>query len=155
MTKFAWQPTSEYIEAANVTRLMRSHGIGSLAELRRRSVQDIGWYWDAVVKDLGIPFRKPYERVLDDADGIAWTRWFIGGHSNIAHGCVDRWRDDPTARDRLALVAEVGQDTPFPGRCYQVPTQPRTNQPETVLRHHKSWPLPRPPAGSRRHGSGL
>ena len=33
---------------------MRAHGIASLAELQPRSVADPEWYWDAVVRDLGV-----------------------------------------------------------------------------------------------------
>ena len=41
MSELAWEPTPEYVERANVTRLMRRHGIESIAELRRRSVEDV------------------------------------------------------------------------------------------------------------------
>jgi len=47
----------------------------------------------AVVRDLGIPFPTPYERVLDASDGPEWARWFIGGRLNIAHACAE----DPNA----------------------------------------------------------
>jgi acetyl-CoA synthetase len=103
--ELAWEPTTEYVERANVTRLMRAHGIGSVAELRRRSVSDIAWYWDAAVKDLGIEFSRPYERVLDDSRGIEWTTWFVGGRVNLVWNCVDRWaRSD--AADTVALIGE-------------------------------------------------
>jgi len=107
MTEIAWEPTPEYVERANVTRLMRAHGIESLDDLRARSVADIGWYWDAAVKDLGIPFSTPYEQVLDDSRGIEWTRWFVGGRVNITSACVDRWLDDPTTAERTALIGEA------------------------------------------------
>ena len=58
---------------------MRAHGVGSIDELRRRSVEDMEWFWDAVVKDMGIEFTTPYERVLDSSGGIAWSKWFVGG----------------------------------------------------------------------------
>ena len=70
MTEVAWRPTSEYIENANVTRLMRAHGIASIDELRRRSVEDMEWFWDAVVQDLGIEFFRPYTQVADTSRGI-------------------------------------------------------------------------------------
>ncbi len=107
MTEIAWEPTPEYVERANVTRLMRAHGIASLEELRARSVADIAWYWDAAVKDLGIPFSTPYEQVLDDSRGIEWTRWFVGGRVNITSACVDRWLDDPATAERTALIGEA------------------------------------------------
>jgi acetyl-CoA synthetase len=106
MTDYAWVPTADYVERANVTRLMRAHGIESIEELRARSIADIAWYWDAAVADLGIPFSTPYERVLDDSGGIQWCRWFVGGRVNIAAACVDRWLADPATADRLALVGE-------------------------------------------------
>jgi acetyl-CoA synthetase len=106
MTELAWEPTPDYVERANVTRLMRAHGIDSIGELRRRSVEDVAWYWDAAVKDLGIEFSTPYERVLDDSKGIAWTTWFVGGRVNLVWNCVDRWAHSNEARDRVALVGE-------------------------------------------------
>jgi acetyl-CoA synthetase len=103
---YAWEPTPDYVERANVTRLMRAHGIASIDELRARSVADVAWFWDAAVKDLGIPFATPYERVLDDSRGIQWAQWFVGGHVNIASACVDRWLDDPETAARTALIGE-------------------------------------------------
>src|SRR2546423_9038051 len=105
MTEIAWTPSDEYIANANVTRLMRTHGIGSIDELRRRSVHDVEWYWDAVVKDLGIEFSTPYDTVLDDSEGAPWAKWFTGGRINLVWNCVDRWAHGP-ARDQIALIGE-------------------------------------------------
>ncbi|HWC32577.1 MAG TPA: AMP-binding protein, partial [Actinomycetota bacterium] len=49
------------------------------------------WFWDAVVQDLDIELTTPYERVLDISDGVPWARWFVGGKTNLAHNCVDKW----------------------------------------------------------------
>lgn len=106
MTEWAWQPTPEYLERANVARLMRKAGCESISELRQLSIDDIAWYWDAVVKDLGIPFRRPYSRVFDSSAGIEWTKWFIDGRCNLTHACIDRWRDDPERADQAALIGE-------------------------------------------------
>jgi acetyl-CoA synthetase len=103
---YAWEPTAERIADANVTRLMRTAGVATIDELRRRSVQDIDWYWDLVVKDLGIPFDQPYSRVRDSSRGIEWTTWFIDGQLNVATACVDRWRDDPAVAGLPAVVCE-------------------------------------------------
>jgi acetyl-CoA synthetase len=108
MAEIAWTPTPQYVENANVTRLMRAHGVGSIDELRRRSVEDMEWFWDAVVKDLGIEFTTPYERVLDSSEGVPWTKWFIGGHVNLTHNCVDRHAAAGRG-DRTALIGE-GED---------------------------------------------
>jgi len=86
-----WSPSPEHVERANVTRFMRALGIGGYDELVRRSVDDIEWFWDAVVRDLDLEFLEPYERVLDISNGIEWATWFGGGRVNVAHQCVDRW----------------------------------------------------------------
>jgi acetyl-CoA synthetase len=107
MSEYAWRPTPEAVENANVTRLMRRHGIADIAELRQRSVEDIDWFWDAVVKDLELPFTRPYTQVRDSSRGIEWTTWFTDGGFNAAHACVTRWRDDPERRDAPAIIHEA------------------------------------------------
>jgi acetyl-CoA synthetase len=103
----AWEPTSEYVERANVTRFMRANGVDSYEELLRRSRDDIEWFWDAAVRDLGIEFFTPYEKVLDTSDGIAWAKWFVGGTTNLAHNCLDKWAE--ATPDSRAIVWE-GED---------------------------------------------
>ena len=68
-----WRPTAEQIDAANVTRLMRSHDIERFEELVTRSITDPTWFWDAVVHDLDLEFSTPYDRVVDLARGPAWA----------------------------------------------------------------------------------
>ncbi len=92
-SEIVWRPTTEYLERSRIARFMRAHGIADLATLQRRSIAEPEWYWDAVVKDLGIRWSKPYTRVLDLSRGIAWPRWFEGGLLNFADNCVDRHVD--------------------------------------------------------------
>src|SRR4051812_49318218 len=99
-----WRPSREVVESANVSRFMRAHGISTPEDLRRRSVEDIAWFWDAVVRDLGIEFSTPYDRVFDSTDGVPWTRWFDGGRLNLAHNCLDRWAE--RTPDAIAVVWE-------------------------------------------------
>ena len=99
-----WRPSEQVIEHANITRFMRANSISSEEELIRRSVQDVAWFWDAVVRDLGIEFSEPYRTVLDASAGIEWATWFTGGKVNLAHNCVDRWAE--RTPDALAVVWE-------------------------------------------------
>ncbi|HYN36017.1 MAG TPA: AMP-binding protein, partial [Actinomycetota bacterium] len=109
MSDFVWEPTPEYIENANVTRFMRAHGIDDFFELVERSQDDIEWFWDEVVKDLGIDFFKPYTQVLDASAGPQWPKWFVGGEVNLTYNCVDRHAKAPDASSRRALLWE-GED---------------------------------------------
>ncbi|HEU0195349.1 MAG TPA: AMP-binding protein [Gaiellales bacterium] len=85
-----WSPTPEVVERARITALCRELEIDDWRELHRRSTEDIGWFWDAVVRHLGIEFFSPYERVYDESAGVEWTTWFGGGTVNLTHNCVDR-----------------------------------------------------------------
>ena len=69
-SEIVWRPTKEYMDRARIARFMRAHGVATLAELHRRSVDDPAWYWDAVSKDLGLRWLRPYTRVLDPSRGI-------------------------------------------------------------------------------------
>jgi len=105
VAEVAWRPSPEYAENANVSRFMRKHGIGSIEEFRRRSIEESEWFWDAVVDDMGIEFTTPYERVLDSSGGIAWSKWFVGGRVNLTHNCVDRHALGDRG-ERPAIVSE-------------------------------------------------
>jgi acetyl-CoA synthetase len=87
---------------------MRANGISSYDELVKRSQDDIEWFWDAVVKDLGIDFYEPYERVLDVSEGKPWARWFAGGRINLAHNCVDRWAERTPEKPAVLWEGEDG-----------------------------------------------
>src|SRR4029077_2868787 len=50
-------------------------------------------YWDAVVRDLGVRWSRPYDRVLDGSRGVEWPTWFPGGRLNFTDNCVDRHVD--------------------------------------------------------------
>jgi acetyl-CoA synthetase len=99
-----WRPSDDYVERANVTRFMRAHGIETYEDLVRRSVQDIAWFWDSVVQDLGIEFFRPYTQVLDTSRGVEWSTWFGGATVNLAHDCVDRWAE--RTPDAIAVIWE-------------------------------------------------
>lgn len=104
---YTWRPDPERIATANVTRLARAHELKGIDALRAASVADVSWYWDAVVRDLDLRFRRPYQQVLDLSGGIAHPRWFIGGTLNIVDSCLTRWAKDPSSADRPAVVHET------------------------------------------------
>ena len=106
--EIVWRPSHELIAQSNVKRVMDAHGIASYDELIQRSTEDIEWFWDAVVRDLQIPFLDPYDRVLDLSQGKPWAEWFVRGRINLAHACVDQHAEGDRA-DRIALVGE-GED---------------------------------------------
>ena len=92
-TQVVWRPTPEVIERSRLARFLKKLQVPSIEALQKRSVEDPEWYWDAVVRDLGLRWMQPYTRVLDESRGVAWPRWFEGGLLNFADNCVDRHLD--------------------------------------------------------------
>jgi len=91
----------------NVQSFMQVEGIADFDTLLARSIAEPEWFWDAVVRFLGIRFQTPYDKVLDTTGGIPWATWFTGGTLNAADVCVDRHAEEHP--DRWAVVWE-GED---------------------------------------------
>jgi acetyl-CoA synthetase len=103
--EIAWRPTPEYTHGSRLKRFMERYGIATVEELLRRSTEDLDWFWNAVLEDLGIEFYQPYSQVLDISRGIAWPQWCVDGKMNIVHNCLDKWIGTPT-ENRAALYWE-------------------------------------------------
>jgi acetyl-CoA synthetase len=103
-----WRPSAAQVDAANVTRLMRAHGIERFDTLVARSVAEPSWFWDAVVRDLDLEFSTPYRQVLDVSRGPEWATWFVGGRTNVARQCVDRWAERTPSAPAVVWEGENG-----------------------------------------------
>ena len=109
----AWQPNPDWIAQSNLQRFMDRHGIPSYDALLTRSVEDIGWFWDAVMEDLDIRFTHPYSQIVDLSAGAPFARWCVDGQMNIIHNCLDKWQTTETASE-LALIWEGRRAEPSP-----------------------------------------
>ncbi len=71
----------------------------SLAEFHARSIRDPDSFW--AEQAALVDWHKPFERVLDHSNP-PFTRWFIGGETNLCHNAVDRHL--ALRRDQPALI---------------------------------------------------
>jgi acetyl-CoA synthetase len=100
----AWKPSPEEAQGSRLWKFLSQHGCESYQQLCRKAAEQPEWFWDAMVKDLGIVWRTPYQKVMDTSDGTPFTHWFVGGTLNAYDTAVDRHaRNHP---DGLALLAE-------------------------------------------------
>ncbi|MCY4411751.1 MAG: AMP-binding protein [Caldilineaceae bacterium] len=97
--EIAWQPNPDWIAQSNLQQFMDRHGIESYDALLARSVEDIAWFWDAVMEDLDIRFTQPYSQIVDLSDGAQFPRWCVDGQMNIIHNCLDKWQTTATAAE--------------------------------------------------------
>ena len=55
------------------------HPTGAINDLIRWSQEESGEFWHELMKDLGVVWSTPYEKVLDASKGPEWADWFQGG----------------------------------------------------------------------------
>lgn len=104
MSDHLWIPDAATIEAAQSTALARHLGLETYEQLLAYSVAEPAAFWDAATRWLDLGWETEWTQVLDDANGIAWTTWFVDGRLNLAWSCVGR---HVAARgDHLAIVVE-------------------------------------------------
>ena len=81
------------------------------ADIHRRSITDPEGFWAEQARL--IEWRRPHDRVLDYSRP-PFTRWFVGGETNLCHNAIDRWL--PTRADQPALIwvsTEVEREQTF------------------------------------------
>ena len=105
---FVWEPSEEFVERANLTRLLRRFGCAHYHELHRISVEEPARFWPEVVDDLGIAFSRPWKRVVDASRGPEWATWFDGGELNLTETCVHRWARERPDEEALVGLPEDG-----------------------------------------------
>jgi len=99
-----WVPPPEQAAASRLGRFARASGCSTYAELCRKAAAEPRWFWDAMVKDLGIVWSIPYHEVMDSSEGVPFTRWFPRGRLNAYESSVTRHaRKNPVG---IALIAE-------------------------------------------------
>ncbi|MBX0356322.1 AMP-binding protein [Halobacillus sp. Nhm2S1] len=102
----AWTPTAEYKEATRLFRWMKKFGCNCYDDFHAKSIHDLEWFWEEAVKELAVEWYTPYKRVLDSSHGPMYPQWFEGGELNVAHLALDRWANDPSKKNDIALYWE-------------------------------------------------
>jgi acetyl-CoA synthetase len=110
----AWHPNQKWIDESNLAAFMKREGIGSYDELLQKATDDVAWFWDAAIADLGIEFSRPYDQVVDLSDDFRFPKWCTGGEMNIVHNLLDKWQSgDDRHRTALRWESEDGRHGTF------------------------------------------
>ncbi|MHA7647223.1 AMP-binding protein [Nitrosopumilus sp. S4] len=97
LSDFAFFPTEKQIQESNIAKFMKKLGVSSIEELSIKAKNDLEWFWQSVEKDVGVVWDSPYTCVLDSSKGIAWSKWFVNGKTNIYKSSVEKFsKSDPT-----------------------------------------------------------
>src|SRR5260370_8049056 len=78
----AWSPTKEQAQSSRLWHFMQQHQCASYPQLCERAAREPDWFWDALVKELGIVWSAPYHAVMHTSSGLPFTRCFPPGRPN-------------------------------------------------------------------------
>ena len=104
MSDFEFIPTEKQIQESNIYKFMQKHNLSSFDELSHKAKNDLEWFWKSVDEDIGIVWDTPYEKILDTSKGIAWSKWFVNGKTNIYKSSVEKFVK--TIPDKIAYYFE-------------------------------------------------
>ena len=94
MTKpIIWEAPENIKNKSKLTQFLKHCNISNYDDLEKKSFSDPGWLWDNVIKFSDLKFYKPYKKILDETKGAPWSKWCVGGTTNIVLNCVDRHKN--------------------------------------------------------------
>lgn len=108
MSDFEFIPTEDQIKNSNIFRFIKKHNLSSLEELSKKANENLEWFWKEVEKEIGIVWDKPYEKILDLSDGLPWSKWFVGGKTNIYKSSVEKFSKLQPTKIAYTFVSEDG-----------------------------------------------
>jgi len=108
LSNFEFIPSEKQIQESNIFQFMKTHNISSLDELSTKAKDDVEWFWKSVDKDIGIVWDSPYDKILDTSKGIAWSKWFINGKTNIYKSSVEKFTKQNPKKIAYHFVSEDG-----------------------------------------------
>ena len=103
-----WIPSQAAIDSANLTAFANALGVDGYDGLTATAAADLPGFYERLVRTLDLRWDAPWTRVLDDARGAPFARWFPGARFNAPANCLDRHVDAGRGNDE-ALVWE-GED---------------------------------------------
>ena len=94
MTKpIIWEAPDSIKKKSKLTQFLKHCNVSNYDDLEKKSFSDPGWLWDNVIKFSDLKFYNPYKKILDETKGPPWSKWCVGGTTNIVLNCVDRHKD--------------------------------------------------------------
>lgn len=100
------EPEESLAKQSNVWKWMQERGIKNIEELLQKS-QETEWFWTEVAKEL--KWFKEWNKVLEW--NPPYSKWFIGGKTNIVLNALDRHLGTPVEKKTAFIwVGENGEE---------------------------------------------
>ena len=109
--EIVWSPPEEIIKSSKLTKFIKFCKLSDYDELEKKSYANPGWLWDNVIKFSDLKFYQSYEKIMDDSKGAPWTKWCVGGKTNIVLNCIDRHKDKELFNDTFIFSEKENGET--------------------------------------------
>ncbi len=106
MKKYQWTPSDQVKHASNIYRSLKELGLEHYGDFYDWSIHEREKFWEHTVRNLGIVFRKPYERILDLSEGIEKPYWLPGAEMNI----VESVFKGPSGQTAIVYASEQNSE---------------------------------------------
>ena len=111
---FSWQPNDDIIKNSRQSEFLHQIDAANYEEMAARARREPEWLWEQVIRFGKLQFYKSYSQIMDDSRGAAYTEWCIGGTTNIALNCIDRYRSTAIyEKEFLIAETEYGKVTSY------------------------------------------
>ena len=107
MAGFEFIHPAKQAAESNLFGLMRRHGMKTINELSAAAAEDPARFWESVSQDVGIVWDRPYSKILDSSGGIMWSRWFVGGKTNVYRSSVEKFAQSDPQNIAYTILSEV------------------------------------------------
>jgi len=105
--KAVWFPDNYYLQESRLAKFMQKLGYDDYEEFYQGSISNISYFWDKVVEDLQIIWRKKYEETLEFKENDPLNiKWFTNGQLNIIDSALDKWLKNNEVKNQPALIWE-------------------------------------------------
>jgi acetyl-CoA synthetase len=94
--EFEWLPSAVNTANSILSGFITKTGEPDLQSLAQHADRDPAWLTKQVLEFCDFRFYKPYERMLDLANGIERANWCVGGTTNIVLNCLDKHKETST-----------------------------------------------------------
>lgn len=90
----AWSPTEEFRRATNLGRLMERRRFRTYEDLRRWSCENREHFWEIMIEELGIRFRRPPSYIMSPLSDATRPQWLVDAQFNIVESCFNAPAED-------------------------------------------------------------
>ena len=104
--KAVWFPNEKELTNYRLYNWMQKLGYNDYDSFYKKSIDDVSWFWDEVMKELNISWYEPYQQVLQFEQDWKMPKWFVDGKINVVENALNKWANNTATQFHTAIISE-------------------------------------------------